>query len=333
MYLMDSLVQCARVLQKEGLFASGIVNAYTDLAHRLWTAPRFLLDDAATRTFVELTLGRPKVLREAMHHLRVPYRRMWVEWPDAARQQLRDRFEDKEPMKFAELRPMPGRVGFLIEADEIGRRGRATWAWTTPPNDDIPSIGCIEARYDLDRTFPLSEERRSGLYGGNLAQLWNENEVQQEAFFDIWRTGTHVPSSWTRDYIASSAGVGRDPALALSLAYADVVGEYISIWSILLLLTASRPIVRLDPVDRGRLNKVRKKRGATPLLDHTHVCLDLSQQTVRPVIRGALGRARKSPRIHMVSSYLARRGDKHWIVSPYFRGVGEEIHRRVHVRG
>jgi hypothetical protein len=53
--------------------------------------------------------------------------------------------------------------------------------------------------------------------------------------------------------------------------------------------------------------------------------------TLRPV--QPLGYLRKSPRVHLVSSYLARRGDKHWIVEPYWRGSGDVIHRQTHVRG
>ena len=99
--------------------ADPVMRVFGDLAKRLEGTPRFLLDDAATRTCVELNLGRPKVMLEALAHLRVPYPKLWVEWDDKARQALRARFD--EPMSYPELRPMPGRVGFLLEADPLNR--------------------------------------------------------------------------------------------------------------------------------------------------------------------------------------------------------------------
>jgi hypothetical protein len=343
-YLMDAMSQTAAALARHGPMPPELAT-FADLAARLEGAPRYLLDGNATRTAVELNLGRPKVLLEAMRHLRIPYPRLWVEWDDADRQRLREKFD--EPMHYAELRPMPGRVGFLLEADPGGRAGTATWAWTTKQTGDVatrlpsgidvtmlagmPNVGAVQPFFDLDRTFALSAERVEGLLGGNLAKLWLDNPVQLEALFNIWRTCEHRPSAWGRHYFAV---LGNDP-LAMALSYADVVGEYIMIWAIMLLLTASRPVVDLVPIDIDRLNKRRVKRGQPPLLDYTQVTLRLTppDPQYNPVIRGPLGYSRKSPRVHLVSSYLARRGDKHWIVRPYFRGTGEVIHRRVTVKG
>ena len=93
-------------------------------------------------------------------------------------------------------------------------------------------------------------------------------------------------------------------------------------------LTASRPILDRQHVSLAKLNKIRKKKREPLLFDHTKVTLQLSHRPQGPVIeRGPLGYARKAPRIHMVSSYLARRGNRHWIVQPYMRGRGETIHR------
>ena len=96
----------------------------------------------------------------------------------------------------------------------------------------------------------------------------------------------------------------------------------------LLLLTASRPVIDREHVSLAKLNKIRSKKREPLLFDHTKVTLKLSHRPQGPVIeRGPLGYARKPPRIHMVSSYLARRGNRHWVVMPYMRGRGETIHR------
>lgn len=325
MLLMDMVAQTAAMI---GATDEPVLAGLVDMAHRLEGAPRFLFDDAATRTAVELNLGRPKVLREAMAHLRIPYTKLWVEWDDRARQKLRDKFD--KPLEFAELRPNPLRIGFLLEADPAGRRGTATWAWSSPQSalhGGVPNIGAVQPYFDLDQRFFLPADRVEGLMGGNLAALWRDNPVQLEQLFDIWRTSEHRISPWGKDYLALSDELHRQ------LAYADVVGEYIMIWCSLMLLTASRPIIDLTPVDLGRLNKQRVKKGKVPLFDHTRVTLHLTRQAHDPVLRGPLGYSRKSPRVHLVASYLARRGNKHWVVSPYWRGKGEMISRHVQVVG
>jgi hypothetical protein len=347
MYLMDRISQMAGLIASRGGGGFGLTRAaaehfseadplpqddmldgYVGLAERLKGAPRFILDPTATRTMVELNLGRPLVTREAIEHVRVPYTKMWVEWDDGDRERLREKFG--KPLSYAELRPMPGRVGFLLEVDRGGRAGTATWAWTSPgENEYCPNIGAVQPYFDLDQHFELPPDRIEGLFKGNLAALWRDNPVQLEALFDIWRTAEHLPSPWGQAYFRA---LGNDP-LAISLSYADTVGEYIAIWAIVLMLTASRPVLDATPVDLARLNKQRAKRHDPPLLDHTRLSLRLTPQEQRPVMRGELGYGRKSPRVHLVSRYLARRGDRHWLVEPYWRGRGETISRHVQVKG
>lgn len=339
MYLMDSVAQTAAAVAKMAR-PDPLTDIFPDLVRRLAGAPRFLFDDAATRTVVELTLGRPKVLREAMAHLVIPYPRLWVEWPEAARDALRRRFTVDAHEKPG--RPIPDRIGFLLEGEDDrdwnGRHGRVTWLWAgrTVP---VPNVGAIEARFDLDASFPTAGKgffpaAGKGHISGdvsamtnNLWRYWGDNPRQRDALGSIWATAEHLPSRWGAHYLR-----GLD-AWQVANCLADVFGEYITVWSCLMLLTASRPIVALQHVDPVKLNKRRRRKGETPLLSHTRVSLHLGPQTVRPVVRAALGYSRKSPRVHLVSSYLARRGAKHWIVSPYLRGVGETIHRVVQVKG
>lgn len=325
MFLMDMVSQCA--IRLKAMRRTDPLQGYADMADRLPGTPRFILDSNACRTAVELNLGRPKITLQAMSHLTIPYPRMWVEWDDSDRQKLRDRFD--EPLTFAELRPMPGKVGYLLETDN-GRRGRVSWAWTTPSGSpDIPNVGAMETHFDLDRIFPMQPAQVESLLEGNLAKLWLDNPVQLEALLNIWSTCTHEPTHWAEDFWRCLP----DPALGRALSHADVAGEYMMVWAVVLLLTASRPVVDLTEIDLSRLNKQRSKRGTPPLLDHTRVSLYLQPQEHRPIVHSPLGYMRKSPRVHMVSSYLARRGTKHWITQPYFRGSGRTIHRVTTVRG
>lgn len=312
-----------------------LLKIFPVMDRKLKGTPRYLLDEHAIHTAVELTLGRPKVLLEAMRHLRVPYPRIWVEWPESGRAKLRETFGDQGYV--GPDRPLPKRLGFFLECtDDSGRRGQVTWAWTSPEHEvmsgNFPNIGAISPFFDLNARLDQPAERIEGFLRGNLARMWKDNPIQLEALFDIWRTAQHGPSEWGFEYcsILEQQGVLKQH---LPMMWADVYGEYIIIWSILLLLTASRPTIEYHEVNRSRINKLRAKRKQSLLWDHTEVTMRLGQQHTTGQRRQPLGYQRKSPRIHVVASYLNRRGDKHWITTPFLRGSGDIIHRQINVKG
>ena len=156
--------------------------------------------------------------------------------------------------------------------------------------------------------------------------------MQTEALFDIWRTAEHRPSEWGYEYITTIAGQGASVEHAIANMWADVYGEYVIIWAVLLILTSSRKIVEYKDIDRSRINKIRTKKRKAPLFDHTEVTMYVGEHHTEGQRRQPLGFKRKSPRIHVVSSYLNRRGDKHWVVAPFMRGSGDSIHRHIKVR-
>jgi len=328
---MDNIAASAATIKREKV-NEPVLKIFPELTDSLKGCPRFLLDENAIATAVELSLGRPTVILEAIRNLRIPYPAMWVEWPERGREKLRTAFEDTYT---SEERPVPERIGLFIEASDDGRRGKVTWAWNAPQDSyvtDFPNIAAISPYFDLDKETPQRQERIEGFLRGNLAKMWQDHPAQLEALFAIWRTADHRPNEWGWEYCGWLHDMGALEARLPEL-YADVYGEYIIVWTILLILTSSRTIVDYKPVDRSKLNKQRRILKRPPLFDHTEVTLHIGERH-RDGQRGQpLGYKRKSPRIHMVSSFLNRRGDKHWIVQPFWRGEGETIHRQVKVKG
>jgi hypothetical protein len=326
-YLMDSIAATTDLLAASPTAtADPVMTIYPDLVQRFAGTPRYLFDEASIATAVELTLGRPKVLLEAIRHIRVPYRRLWVEWPESGREKLRKVFGWMDTTTNDITRPVPSHTGFLLECEASGRRGTVTWAWHRSGDPaNIAPIGCF---FDLDRDHPMSKHQLHGLLNGNLGTLWQDNPPQLEALLAIWRTAEHRPSNWGRDFLAVLNDAAHE-----AFCYADVVGEYIMVWATLLLLTASRPIIDYTPVSLAKLNRTRRQKGRTLLLDHTRVTMHLDDKRIeRLVANQPLGYTRKSPRVHCVSSYLGRRGDRHWVVTPYVRGKGETLHRVINVK-
>lgn len=341
---MDDVIANAAIMREEkrGLAIynhaapPALMQTYTTFADKLKGVPRFLLDETAIYTSVELSLGRPKVILDALKTVRIPYPKMWVEWPEAGRNILRTKFAESAKHNITPDRPLPTRIGFLLETDETGRRGVATWAWNGGFGEDTPpSIGAVSPYFDLDATFEQPNERTEALLKGNLGDMWQDNPVQLAALFDIWKHAEHKLNTFGVQFCQRLHQLGGRHAVEarLPVMYADVYGEFIEIWSVILLLTSSRKIVDYRPVDRRKINKNRIARKQPPLLDHTEVVLHVGEQQVEGQRGMPLGYARKSPRVHMVSSFLNHRGEKHWIVRPFLRGKGETIHREVKVRG
>lgn len=319
MYLMDEIAATALRVGSDN--REPILQIFPDLLARMKHAPRYLLDAHVMRASIELGLGRPTVFREAMRHLRVPYSTLWLEWEESSRDKLRQELgeTDTDPLK-----PIPARLGFLIECEPGGRRGIITWAWSASLGM-APNVSPYDVCFDLDAVIPQSTTLVEGLSLANLPRMWSDNPLQYEALMDIWRTAEHRPSAWGKTWLADLTPHQQRYLLS------DIYGEYIGIWAILLLLTASRPTVAYSAVSRTKLNKARTRKREAPLLDHTTVTMHISHKLVNGQHHSPLGYARKSPRIHLVRSYLARRGDKHWITNSYLRGKGEGVERHVRV--
>jgi hypothetical protein len=335
---MDSIIEVAEKVRKQNKIHHTVLKIFPILQDKFQGCPRFLFDDNSIKTAVELTLGRPKILKEAMDHLRIPYPKMWIEWPEIARQKLRDTLAPDE--KFNPIRPLPKKLGFLIETDSSGRKGTITWIWTSYGletgnylDDNTPNICPISAYFDLDNNYPQDPRHFKNFLQANLARIWQDKPVQRDALKDIWCTAMHKPSDWGAAYIDFyKMKDGFNYEYIMDNLYADVYGEYIMVWSIMMLLTSSKKILDYEKVDMTKLNVAREKKGKVPLTDHTRVTLYINKEAMSKQKGAPLGHERKSPRIHLVSSYLARRGNKHWIVQPYWRGQGEVISRHIHVK-
>jgi hypothetical protein len=341
-YLIDDVAGTAamvRALRRQ----DKVLAIYPQLVEKLTGAPRFLFDDAATRTVVELTLGRPKIMLDALRDFSVPYPALWVEWPEEARKKIRDVFPGLND-GINDMTPLPQRVGFFIETDETGRRGQITWLWNGGNAEvtkelirqmgaPVPNVAPISPYFDFDRVH--ERQHTESFLRNNLVKYWADNPIQLESLYGIWQTADHRFSPWGKNYIASMLQYVGEKELEKRVPYmwSDVYGEYVVALAAMMLLTSSRRIVTYKRVDRAKQNKLRRLRKQAPLMDHTEVTLFVGETHATGQRRQPLGYARKSPRVHMVSAYLNHRGGKSWVVAPFFRGTGETIHRRVQVRG
>jgi hypothetical protein len=328
MLLMDSVFQAGSLLRS--VSSDPTAAMYVALADKL--APRrgpppqrFVFDQRAATMATELTVGRPKPFREVLNSIILPYSGLWLEWEDRHRETLRKRFPQNPIM--AELRPLPERFGFYVEAIPGGnyRQGRITWVWTQRMGtkrrlmgalnlDDMPNVSGVTTVFDLDQEWPIDLIDRYPLL---LADIWADNPIQNEAFHAIWRTATYE----VNEEAIEMYGKGE---FIRSMMFADVVGEYIMFWACMLVLknlvdsrNSTRTRTTSKPVLMERLNRQRLRQEKFPLLDHRVV--SITEGVVPSRSRSPLDYRRKSPHIHLVSHYLGRHGK---IVFPYTRGFG-----------
>lgn len=97
----------------------------------------------------------------------------------------------------------------------------------------------------------------------------------------------------------------------------DIQGEGMILQCLLCMLN-SRNVVQHETVDLSRLNRARRKRGKSPLLDYTRTTISLSRSMHR--IGEARGMSREASRAHLVRGHfkIRRTGVFWW--SPFVRG-------------
>lgn len=282
---------------------------------------RYILDKEVIVAATEVLCSRPHSLRDCLSVLRIPWSNAWVEWVEADRYNERlDRhmIDDND-------KPRPKRVGFLVSADETGRRGTVQFFWNHPDAEMLPAISPLLLNFDFDQMgntalkIPESIRAQSKLY-----KRWAHSDLEMSAIEEIDRTMGLEPSPQGMAFALNFAdGNERVAAAVLENAHNDMSGEALSFISIMMIMTA-RNAVTSTPEERGKLNKARSKKGESLLLDHVHVRLRLNAEErllLKSAGRGA-GGERRGPRMHIVGGHPVRRQDKIYWRRTHFRGVG-----------
>ncbi|HEY2210292.1 MAG TPA: hypothetical protein VGH62_01490 [Bradyrhizobium sp.] len=123
--------------------------------------------------------------------------------------------------------------------------------------------------------------------------------------------------------IARHAANGDDPKADLRVVtnfLTDIQGEGPFIECFLAMLNSRNCIAR-EPVDYGKLNKARAKRGKGPLMSFTKTKLVLTR--AQPRVADASGITREAARQHLVRGHFKiRRTGVYWW-SPFLRGDGK----------
>jgi hypothetical protein len=307
MRLQDSVVAAKTplcvALDGHGLFT--LPNALS-IAGDVEAAPlRYVLDDAVAAIAARAAFADPHRMIDCLELLRLPAPLLWLEWSERGRRLVMSELGLVDPIEAARA---AGRAGLLVKSDETGRRGEVVIAWDGDAAE--PDLSPLVMRFDLDdsdfATRASANVETRSLRIGDSATL---STLLGHVRFEL------MPA-WSRYYDAAcSTPAARDAALQESLAV--IAGDFPFLAAFCILI-AAKNAVAFQPIELGRLNASRAKRGKPPLLDHIEVKARLGG--ARALGRPGQISARTESRLHFVSGHFVRRGSAiYW--------------RRAHLRG
>jgi hypothetical protein len=263
---------------------------------------RYVLGDDVAETCSRLTYLDKQFITDCLDIVRMPAESIWVEWNERARRGAVEIPSESEMLR---------RAGFLVRADETGRRGSIFPCWTgsMPGSSELSPM-----RIDFDLDDP---DFHRGCDADMLAM--HNKSLSDPDIEPLRRIRYVVDSKWRSYYLTmtSSAelrGYLREAASA-------VAGDFTFLLGFSLLL-AGRGAVRENVADLSRLNRSRERRGCPALLDH----IELRAALFPAASDGSAAHyhaGKSAPRLHHVRGHLVRRGDAIFWRSAHLRGSAD----------
>jgi hypothetical protein len=265
---------------------------------------RFVLCDDLTRACAELAFADGARLSGCLDLLRIPARRLWIEWNDEVHQRVI--YETQSDAAY-HAACSGRRVGVLLDGSEDGCRAvmRTFWADAADAASEA-TLSPLETHLDLRGGFTLP---------GGFACASERANAATRCLLEHARF--RFDDSWAAYYRAAApSAVTQLDVVHMSVA--AVAGDAPLILAFFLLLTA-QGATRSVQVSRAAINRKRLAHGRPPLLDHIEVRASLDAvPAAEPA--GLEPPGRQSPRLHHVRGHLVRREDRVFWRVPHLRG-------------
>ncbi|MBS0367010.1 MAG: hypothetical protein JSR67_14435 [Proteobacteria bacterium] len=282
-------------------------------------AQRYVLADDLTRLCVALAYSHGARTLECADLLRIPARRLWLEWNEQPWQ--RGLAAQGFPVCDPRGHGGGGRRGALLSASADGRRGLLRTFWTADDGGVLASS--MEAFFDLDTPEDEEPEAPDGGWGGVGVGAGTGGEDGVSVGDGELAGGGMLARcfrfryerSWANYY----AGLLPEAAAAVRRHSLGTIALDVPLVLTFFLLLATRTSLPCRPSDLSRLNHARLRRGRMPLLEHVQATCPLLPALAQPHDGDAAG-WRRGPRLHQVRGHLFRRGGAlHWRVA-HLRG-------------
>jgi hypothetical protein len=318
--------------------------AFTHLAKDMKDAQCFQIEPDLASACEEVCMSKPSSMLGALHHLRVPYPKMWIEWQP----------NDRSKLVHHNDKPAPLRMGCLVSTNKAGNKGIAiyTWEHKITPNSEYDEItldpfGIIfdwsgetdepaMVQYAQSVGAPIAREAWEKKYNedkqafrdklvtnykwANLAK----NEVELDAYIELEKCSGIVPLDHCMELFESGLGkrVLRPGAKMYEDFMEDLAGEFAYTEAFLLLLNTRNSVVSQKREDFVRLNKARAKNRKTPIKEFIITNLQLTK--VQGNRAAAMGMSREAARLHLVRGHFKTKPSGVYWWSAHVRGGNED---------
>ncbi|HTC17406.1 MAG TPA: hypothetical protein VK695_16495 [Steroidobacteraceae bacterium] len=309
--LADKIVQASEMFAVQDLTTGQLMRLSNaaNCADQLSACPlRFVLSDELTALCAELALSRGAPTIACADLLRVPAQMLWMEWCNAPWMKVLQRFGISED---GESPADQGRRGALIRATADGRRGSVRTFWTVGGEGADVLASSMEAYFDFDtqeHQVPEPPDDRSSV-GIKVDDQDSASGVLARCF------RFRFEPTWKQYY----AGVTGAKKRVLQQHALGTIAFDIPVLLSFLLLSVSRTGLPRQQRSLERLNKLRRRAGKKPLLDHIQVHAPLLPEYLAARNSQADG-GRRGPRLHHVRGHLVRRGGVLFWRVPHLRG-------------
>lgn len=255
---------------------------------------RLLLADELIRCSTQLAFAEGDRLNGCSDLVRVPSKKVWVEWLEAPRREVLHAIAGIQTMAETETR----RAGAYFDAEGDGRSGTVRSFWSTRA-DELQAAPLL-AEFDLDTDIrSLAENGEAGYVGVSLPE---EPAIDAMLAHFRFRPAQRPSVATNPEKVREALG---SSAFDLPMLFATF-----------LLMTAKEGTDR-EMISMQRANRARLLTGKTLLLDHIEVRARIGSQTTRSTESSGSGLQR---RLHHVRGHLARRGHTVYWRSPHLRG-------------
>jgi hypothetical protein len=310
--LLDSVAQCHTpfVVRNPRSGKVTALNNTADCAELIARCPlRYVLSDSLTRLCADLAYSKAAGTVACADLLHVPAETLWVEW---CNEPWENALQEYGFPLIAAGTQWVGRRGAWVCSSRDGRRGLVRTFWSVADEDALASS--VEAYFDFDTVAGEEPEPLDGK-AGSAGRVYDSEQVSEDILGRCVRF--RYEPSWAEYY--GGAGLSGELSLAVWRNALGTIAMDIPMLLTFFLLLATRNGLPQRAQAFEQLNRRRRMRGKTPLLDHIEV-----HAPVLPEYRnhqwGEPRTTRVSPRLHHVRGHLVRRGSQIFWRVPHLRG-------------
>lgn len=313
MNLADRVAQCRRSLRVQHPVTGRELelNNATSFAERVAKCPiRYALSDDLTRLCAELAYSKGARNLAYADLLHIPAESLWVEWCNLPWQNALQQYGFSVEANGSHP---GGRRGAFIRSSADGRRGTVRTFWTSQTAQDVLASS-MEAYFDFD-TLEGEEPGSPDIRLATGIRVYDGARARDDVLARCFRF--RYEESWA-DYYAGAALSAEENAALLRHVLGTVAIDIPLLLTFLLLL-ASRTSLPRQLRSFERLNRMRRRGGKVPLLEHIEVRAPvLTEYLVNN--RSDRHSTRRPPRLHHVRGHLMRRGSQLYWRVPHLRG-------------